>query len=221
MKRKLLIGFASLLAVAAFAMVPSAAQAQRVHACWENTAGGPCITGTETIHSRSDVVAGVPQPLVMTVTQPGSFLGVTWRCIDTDTGTVGTAGKGSITSTTFSSCTINAPGCTFTMEQLSPWSTQAEYETVGGVTTYYDTIMIPGKGGSITFSGAECAGAQTLYFSGTVSQTWTNRGATEAGDSTFTNATGLTASLFGSFEVNGTIEIARSFGPPLSTIFMS
>jgi hypothetical protein len=48
MSKKLYAAFLPLLAIAAFAVVPAAAQAQRVHACWENTAGGPCITGTET-----------------------------------------------------------------------------------------------------------------------------------------------------------------------------
>jgi hypothetical protein len=214
--KKFLFGLTPLLAVAAFAVVPAAAQAQRVHACWENTAGGPCITKTETIHSRSDVVAGVSQPLVLKDIQAGSaFLGVTVSCIDTDEGTVGTGGKDSITKTIFSSCTTNAPGCTVKVEQSSlPWETQAEKEGAA----FFDTITILAKGLVITFMGTGCP---ALTASGSVSQTWANRGSTEAGDSTFTKATGLTLSNGDATEVNGTIEIARSFGPPLSKIFMS
>jgi hypothetical protein len=217
--KKFLFGLTPLLAVAAFAVMPAGAQAARENACWQNTEKGPCITKAETIVSRSDIPSG---RLVLTDTNASSpFYGVYVSCIDTDVGTVGTGGKDSITSTTFSSCTTNAPKCTVTAKQLSTWTTQAEKETVGGVTTYYDTITIPTGEGSITFSGAECVGATTLFFSGKVSQTWTNRGATEAGDSTFTNAPGLTLSNGDSTVVNGTIEIARSFGPPVIPIFES
>jgi hypothetical protein len=170
----------------------------------------------ETVHTRSDVVAGVPQPIVITDTNPSSpYYGVYASCIETDEGTVGTGGKDSITKTTFSSCTTNAP-CTVTVAQSSAaWSTQAEKEGAA----FFDTIKIEAGGLKITFTGGtECV---SLTASGSVSQTWANRGTGEAGDSTFTNATGLT--LFppvDSTVVNGTIEVARSFSP-LSKIFMS
>ena len=222
--KKFLFGLTPLLAVAAFAVMPAGAQAARENACWQNTEKGPCITKAETIVSRSDIPSG---RLVLTDTNASSpFYGVYVSCIDTDEGTVGTGGKDSITKTTFSSCTTNAPKCTVTAHQLSAWTTQAEKETVEKekvkVTTYYDTITIPKEEGEIEFTGTECKEApKKLFFSGKVSQTWTNRGATEAGDSTFTNAPGLTLSNGDSTVVNGTIEIARSFGPPVIPIFES
>ncbi|HEY5343301.1 MAG TPA: hypothetical protein VIJ66_06530 [Solirubrobacteraceae bacterium] len=203
MRPKFLLAFAPVLAVAAFAVAPVAAQAAP---CFQNSAKGACITASE----------GLVGELTGGKSKLTSAGGLTVESESfTIEGKAETGGKSKITKAVFDGNSINLPApCKATPELLKTWTDQLSGSESAG---YKDTITVPTEGGAIVISG--CTGAYepyngTHYYSGEVTGTWTNDSPSTLA---FSKAKGL---LLGgeATEFTATFDVTRANG---SNIYVS
>ena len=206
MFKKPYAAFVPLLAVMALALIPAAAQAEMKSTHWYSN-GTLIKAGTKV------AITSQSASLVQTDVNPASPLfGTKWTCVEDNKGFVenpigGGAGIDSITSITFSSCTINVAGCTLTVSVAVPIKTGPIYEEPPGSGKFFDPIGP--LSGALNFANnppPTCPLPATVGFSGTLIGSWVNGNPSTVvfnGTPGITLANGDAVSLTGTITVTG------------------